>query len=120
MGVSGRRKSVEEGRFNIPDEWPRWKKKCGAKRKNSPGACTQWAVIGMPTCKYHGSGGEKNKELGEIRYLCWIVCGGPQNMPIKYAAKLAVAVWAEHVLNNGKAGLDAQLQAAIHLVDRLT
>ena len=55
----------------------------------------QWCVVGMPTCKYHGSGGKKNKELGFLRYLCWVITGGPQNMPVEAACRVALTVFAE-------------------------
>lgn len=122
MGVSGRRTTAAEGHFDIPANWPKWKKKCGAKRKNSPGTCTQWAVIGMPTCKYHGSGGAHNKELGELRYLAWIVVGaqGPQDMPIKLAVRFSLAMWAEYVLNSGKVSVQQRMKAALFIANHLT
>lgn len=101
--------------MKVPDSWPRWNKRCGATRSNQRGQCTQWCVPGMPTCKYHGSGGMRNRELGQLRYLCWIVCGGPSDIPVELAARLTLAVYAERVLNNGAGSVDQQMKAALWL-----
>lgn len=67
----------------------------------------------MPTCRKHGSGGRRNKELGMLRYMCWIVIGGPADMPVDLAAATALSVFAERVLKNGKGTLDQQMKAAL-------
>lgn len=56
----------------------------------------------MPTCRFHGSGGVRAKQLGLIRYLCWIIIGGPPDIPsylAKYATMATVlnALWHEGV-----------------------
>lgn len=116
--ASGRRKTAAEGRFQVPSNWPKWKLKCGAKKRDGS-ACTRWAVVGMPTCKFHGSGGQRNAELGHMRYLAWIITGGPQNMPVEQACMIALAVFAEHVLNNGDAKIEQRMKAAMWLTERL-
>jgi hypothetical protein len=73
----------------------------------------------MPTCKFHGSGGEKNRQLGELRYLAWVVTGGPKNMPVEHACRLALAVFAEMVFKNGDANVNQRYKAAMWLVDKL-
>ena len=69
----------------------------------------------MPTCRFHGSGGQRNKELGQLRYLCWIITGGPQDMPVEHACRVAFAVYAEAVLNRGRGTPDQQMKAALVL-----
>lgn len=105
-------RSVEEGRFVVPSNWPKWKKLCGAKLRKSERKCTRWAVIGMPTCRHHGSGGDENRKLGQLRYLCWIVVGGPQNMPIELACRVALAVFAEMAWKRDDANPELQFKAA--------
>lgn len=112
-------RSVEEGRLVVPDSWPKWNKICGVNRRHGRGPCGLHAVIGMPTCRYHGSGGERNRELGQIRYLCWIITGGPQDVPIALACRVSLAVYAEAVLNQGKGTVDQQLKAALWLTKSL-
>lgn len=114
----GRHKNVAEGRFVVPSNWPKWSKRCHAKKKNGQ-PCSKWAVVGMPTCKYHGSGGLNNQLLGELRYLSWIIVGGPQDMPVEKACRVALATFAEYALNNGNATLDQRLRAAMWLTERL-
>lgn len=79
----------------------------------------QWCVVGMPTCKYHGSGGKRNKELGFLRYLCWVITGGPQNMPVEAACRVALTVFAEAVLNKGQGTLTQKMQAATMITQML-
>lgn len=112
-------RSVAEGRFQVPTNWPAWNKTCGAKRRHGRGSCTLKAVVGMPTCRYHGSGGQRNRELGQLRYLAWIICGGPQDMPIEHACRIALAVYAEAVLNQGKGTLEQQMRAAMWMTSML-
>lgn len=106
-------RSVAEGRLVVPESWPKWKKRCGIVRKGN--TCNSWAVTGMPTCKRHGSGGQKNRELGQLRYLCWIITGGPQDMPVELACRVALAVYAEAVLNRGTGSVEQQMKAALWL-----
>lgn len=108
-------RSVAEGRLKIPTNWPTWNKVCGAKLRKRHGHCSQKAVIGMPTCRFHGSGGKVNRELGQLRYLAWVICGGPQDLPVENACRIAFAVYAERVLNQSAATLDQQLRAALWL-----
>lgn len=105
--------------FDVPPSWPNWNKVCGVQRRKGRGACKLKCVVGMPTCKFHGSGGQRNKELGQLRYLCWIITGGPQNMPVEHACRIALAVFAEAVLNQGKGTLDQQMKAALVLTKLL-
>lgn len=107
-------RSVAEGRFKVPPHWPSWKKRCGAIRAGKP-PCGNWAVVGMPTCKFHGSGGQVNEELGQLRYLAWVVCGGPQDMPVEKACRLAFAVFAEAVLKRSEGTVEQQMRAAMWL-----
>lgn len=106
--------------FEVPPHWPKWNKVCGAKLRKRSGTCRLKAVPGMPTCKFHGSGGSKNKELGQLRYLCWIITGGPQDMPVEHACRVAFAVFAEAVLNRGKGTVDQQMKAAMMLTSLLS
>jgi hypothetical protein len=78
-----------------------------------------WAVTGMPTCRKHGSGGKVNRELGMLRYLCWVITGGPQDMPVKLACTVALAVFAEAVLKNGHGTVEQQMRAAMWLTEKL-
>lgn len=110
-------RSVANGRLVVPPHWPKWKLRCHAKLRS--GQCGNWSVCGMPTCKYHGSGGEANRRLGQIRYLCWIICGGPQDMPVNVAARVALYVFAEAVLKQGKGSPKEQMAAALWLTGLL-
>lgn len=101
--------------FDIPPHWPKWNKVCGAKLKKREGTCRRWAVVGNPRCKYHGSGGEAARMRGQVRYLCWIITGGPQDIPVEHACTVALFVFAEAVLNQGKGTLDQQMKAAMWL-----
>jgi hypothetical protein len=65
----------------------------------------------------HGSGGERNRELGMIRYMCWVITGGPQNMPIELACTVALHVFAEAVLNQSKGTTQQMMKAALWLTD---
>lgn len=111
------RRNAATGRLVIPPHWPKWKKPCGVTRKGK--TCQLWAVTGMPTCRFHGSGGERNRELGQLRYLAWIVCGGPQDMPVELACRLALAVFAEAVLNRGQGSPLEQMKAAMWITQML-
>jgi hypothetical protein len=53
--------------------------------------------------------------MGQLRYLAWVITGGPQDVPIEYACRLALAVFAEHVLKQGKGNAEQQLRAAMWL-----
>lgn len=101
--------------FAIPPDWPKWNKVCGAKLKKREGTCRRWAVVGNARCKYHGSGGDAARMRGQIRYLCWIITGGPQDMPVEHAATVALFTFAEAVLNQGKGNLNQQMKAAMWL-----
>lgn len=103
-------------RYDFPDSWPRWNKICEAPRRKGLGPCKRWAVIGMPTCTLHGSGGVVHQERGRMRYLAWIVTGGPQNMPVDDACRIALAAWYEAVIANGKGTPDQQYKAAMWLL----
>ena len=108
------RRSAAEGRFQVPPGWPTWKKKCGAQRQGRK-PCGNWAVVGMPTCRRHGSGGAANAELGQLRYLAWVITGGPQDMPVEHACRIALAVFAEAVLKRGEGSVEQQYKAALWL-----
>jgi hypothetical protein len=110
--------AVKEGRYQVPPHWPRWRKPCGVSTR-SGGTCKAWAVTGMPTCKMHGSGGKKNKELGFLRYLCWIVVGGPKDMPVAHACRVSLAVFAEAVLNKNSVSTEAQRFEAARAITRM-
>lgn len=100
----------------IPPHWPKWKKKCGIVKRGRP-PCRNWAVIGMPTCKLHGSGGEKNRKLGQLRYLAWVIIGGPQDMPVKLACEVSLSLFAERILKKGDP--DQQMKAAMWITKML-
>lgn len=112
------RRKVSEGRFVIPPHWPSWKKRCGAKKKDGR-ICGHWAVIGMPTCKFHGSGGTVNARIGQVRYLCWVITGGPKDMPVALACEVALAVFAEAVLKRSEGTVDQQMKAAMWITELL-
>ncbi len=99
--------------FDIPDHWPKWNKVCGAKLRKREGTCRKYAVVGCPRCKYHGSGGVRNKQIGQLRYLAWIICGGPQDIPVEHACTIALAVFTEQVFNQGAGTIDQQMKAAM-------
>lgn len=107
------RTSVEA--FHIPPHWPKWGKVCGAKLKKREGTCRRWAVVGNARCKYHGSGGQAAADLGQLRYLAWIITGGPQDMPVEHACRISFAVFAEAVFNQGIGTVDQQMKAAFWL-----
>jgi hypothetical protein len=111
------RRTAATGRFRIPDDWPKWHVKCPVVRKGKP--CKAWAVTGMPTCRMHGSGGERNRQLGLIRYMCWIILGGPKNIPVNLAATTALGVFCEAVMNNSDANPNQQMKAALWLTQAL-
>ncbi len=75
----------------------------------------------MPTCRFHGSGGQRGRDIGTMRYMAWIVLGGPQSggMPAQAVAKLAVATVLEMLWRNGKGSAEQQIKAATWLMDRL-
>lgn len=108
-----------DGHVQVPESWPKWKLKCGAKTRQGGRPCEKFAIRGMPTCRTHGSGGEANRQLGMLRYLCWIITGGPQNMPVELACRVALAVFAEAVLNRAEGTVDQQMKAAMWLTDLL-
>ncbi len=111
------RASVAAGRLNLPPEWPKWKLRCKAAKRGKP--CHNWSVRGMPTCRMHGSGGENNRRIGELRYMCWVICGGVQNMPVAQAARVALHVYAEAVLKQGKGTPAQQIKAALWITQML-
>lgn len=111
------RRTAATGRFQVPHDWPKWKVQCKAEPKGK--RCRSWAVTGMPTCRMHGSGGEANRQLGLIRYMCWVILGGPQNMPVSLAASTALSVFCEAVLNHSKGTPDQQMKAALWLTQTL-
>lgn len=111
------RASVAEGRLLLSPEWPRWKLRCIAVKKGRQ--CGNWAVRGMTTCRMHGSGGENNRRIGELRYMCWVICGGPQHMPVAHAARVALHVYSEAVLKQGKGTPNQQMKAALWITQML-
>lgn len=115
-------RSVEDGRLVIPDHWPKWALKCQAQRRHGRGPCNNWATMGNRTCKFHGSGGEKMRQSGQLRYLAWIITGGCQHdqMGAEPWSRLALATIFEMVLNQGKGTLDQQLKAALWLTEMLS
>lgn len=114
------RRNVADGRLIIPESWPKWNKVCGAQRKKGRiGKCANKAVQGMPTCRFHGSGGEVNRRLGQLRYLAWVICGGPQDVPVEQACRIAFAVYAEMIMKQGVGTVDQQLKAALWLTQYL-
>lgn len=54
-----------------------------------------------------------------IRYMCWIICGGPQDMPVEAACRVALHVYAEAVINKGKGTPQQMMKAALWLTDML-
>lgn len=74
----------------------------------------------MPTCRFHGSGGEQNRSIGQLRYFAWVVCGGPQDMPVEAACRVAFAVYAERILKQSGATPDQQYKAALWLTQLLS
>lgn len=115
----GKKKSVAEGRFQVPPHWPPWKLRCKAHKRRSTEQCSRWAIVGMPTCKYHGSGGEVNARIGRIRYLCWVITGGPKDMPVSAACEVALAVFAEAVLKRSEGSVAQQMKAAMWITELL-
>lgn len=114
-------RSVADGRLVIPPHWPKWKVRCGAHRHRGGAHCNNWAVIGMPTCKFHGSGGARNRELGQLRYMAWIIVGGPQvGIPVEHYCRVAIAAAFEVLIKQGKGTVEQQMKAALWLTDALT
>lgn len=116
-------RSVADGRLVLPAHWPRWAMRCGAKRERDGVIipCRKWAVIGMPTCTFHGSGGETNRNHGQLRYLCWIIIGGPQKgISTEQYCRVALAAAFSELIAQGKGSVDQQLKAALWLTDALS
>lgn len=117
----GHRRSVAEGHMPVPHTWPKWKKQCGVVKGGRP-PCRKWAVVGMPTCKFHGSGGARNRELGQLRYLAWITLGAPETQikgaPVEQIMRLALATFAEYIFSEkNNVSTDTQIKAALWLAD---
>jgi hypothetical protein len=70
----------------------------------------------MPTCVKHGSGGERNKKLGLIRYLAWVICGVPKDTPQTYARSVSIAAALEMMFNHGYGSVEQRLNAAMWLM----
>jgi hypothetical protein len=114
-------RSVAEGRFVVPRDWPKWKKQCGVVKQGRP-PCRSYAVIGMPTCKFHGSGGVRNRQLGQMRYLAWVTLGAPETLikgaPIEHITRLALGTFAEYIFSDkNNVSTDTQIKAALWLAD---
>lgn len=117
----GRQRTAAEGRMQVPSNWPKWKKQCGVVKQGRP-PCRKWAVVGMPTCKFHGSGGARNRELGQLRYLAWVVLGAPEGLikgaPVEYIMRLALATFAEYIFSDkNPVPVETQIRAALWLAD---
>lgn len=113
------RRTANTGRFIVPDTWPKWKKQCGVVYKGRP-PCRSWAVVGMPTCKHHGSGGEVNRQRGQLRYLAWVSLGacGLRDMPIELACRTSLGLFAEYIFgDSSNVSTDTQVKAALWLID---
>lgn len=54
-----------------------------------------------------------------LRYMCWVITGGPQNQPVELAASTALAVFTEAVLKNGKGTLAQQMKAAMWITEMI-
>lgn len=71
----------------------------------------------MPTCRLHGSGGESNKDLGQLRYMCWVITGCPQDMPVEKAARIALYSFAVAVFDHGVGTVEQKLKAAMWITN---
>lgn len=67
----------------------------------------------MPTCRRHGSSGQRNAKLGLIRYLAWIIIGCPQDTPVEYARFAAMSAALEMMFNKGLGTPEQRLRAAM-------
>ena len=115
------RRTAATGRLHVPKDWPKWQKRCGVVKRGRP-PCRSWAVVGMPTCRFHGSGGEVNRQRGQLRYLAWIALGARDNltreMPIELACRVALGMFAEYIFSdNTNVSVDTQVKAALWLID---
>lgn len=113
------RRTSETGRMQVPLHWPKWNKRCGVVRRGRP-PCRSWAVVGMPTCRFHGSGGEVNRQRGQLRYLAWVSLGacGLRDMPIELACRTSLGMFAEYIFSdNNNVSTDTQVKAALWLLD---
>jgi len=74
----------------------------------------------MATCKNHGSGGERNRQVGQLRYLAWIIVGGPQaGISAEAYCRVALAAAFNTLIAQGRGTIDQQLKAALWLTDAL-
>jgi len=76
----------------------------------------------MPTCKFHGSGGVRNRQLGQMRYLAWVTLGAPETLikgaPIEHITRLALGTFAEYIFSDKtNVSTDTQIKAALWLAD---
>lgn len=71
-----------------------------------------YAIRGMRTCRFHGSGGVRNAQLGLVRYLSWIIIGCPDDTPAIYARYAALAAALEMMFNHGLGSVDQRMRAA--------
>jgi len=55
-----------------------------------------------------------------IRYMCWVILGGPQNMPIEIACTTALAVFTQAVFENGKGTTAQMMKAALWLTESMS
>lgn len=74
----------------------------------------------MPRCQIHGCGGERNRKLGELRYLAWIIVGVPADMPVEMACKISLRAFSEALINNGRGTVDQQIKAALFITKLLS
>jgi hypothetical protein len=51
--------------------------------------------------------------------MCWIITGGPQYIPVEQACTVALFVFAEAVLNQGKGTPQQMMKAALWLTEAI-
>lgn len=61
------------------------------------------------------------RQLGQLRYLCWIIVGGAQDnhIPASVYCRVALAAAFNSLIAQGKGTIDQQLKAALWLTDQL-
>lgn len=58
-------------------------------------------------------------QQGKLRYLAWIITGGPQNVPVQEACDIALSAFFDQLVKQGKGSASQQMKAALWLTQML-
>lgn len=61
------------------------------------------------------------RQIGQMRYLCWIIVGGAQDnhIPVEAYCRVSLAAAFNALIAQGRGTIDQQLKAALWLTDAL-